>query len=148
MTQSVRAKRRYLALRNLEDRAQRASVGVTVLAARAEGIDLAYEDDELRRRLTTGRNLFRDLATARTGVTAFDVAETDRSFEETQVLSRVAAELPADWRFDVTAARLDAAAATCGFPDREIRDQVQERLECVQSILRRRAERAVAETGP
>lgn len=52
-----RAKRRYQANRRFGERADDALVALSVLQARAEGIELDRTDEDLREKLTTGQEL-------------------------------------------------------------------------------------------
>lgn len=82
-----RAKRRYQANRRFGERAEDALVAVSVLQARAEGIELSRTDDDIREKLATGYEL---LETVRTILDGEASSETDPF--EVAVAENVAAE--------------------------------------------------------
>lgn len=124
-----RAKRRYQATRRFGERADDALVALSVLQARAEGIELDRTDDELREKLATGRDL---LLTVRAvldedsveGVSPFEVAVARNVADERQSATRRLVG-----KLDNAAAELETARKRLQF-----NDELQEAQAWLQNI--------------
>lgn len=136
-----RAKRRYQANRRFGERADDALVALSVLQARAEGIELDQTDDDLRERLDTGRELLDTLRTilaeeAPPDTDPFEIAVAENVAEERGSATRRIVD-----KLDDTVAQLETARETLQYHDGL--EDAREWLEDISDVASRTSRAAV-----
>lgn len=136
-----RAKRRYQANRRFGERAEDALVAVSVLQARAEGIELDRTDEDLREKLATGRDLLETVRTVLNGEVPPDIDPFEVAVAENVAEERGSATRRIVGKLEDAVAELETAHETLGYHDGL--EDARELLEEISDVASRTSQTAV-----